>query len=140
MRIRRKTGVSLFLRTASGSRKNKGRRSEKYESVGIMWTSDDARLPGQFVIMTGTADRVHTTRNHSSCAGVKHRVYLNFYHLYACSNSNHRDYRVMPAFIALGSTTNPVRVHFPRFYLFILDVLFVVFFQANKTLKLLLGN
>lgn len=26
-------------------------------SVDIRWTSDDARLPGQFAVMAGTADR-----------------------------------------------------------------------------------
>lgn len=39
--------------------------------VGITRTSDDARLPWQFVIMAGTADRVRTTRNDSYGAGVK---------------------------------------------------------------------
>lgn len=74
LKIRPEAGVSLFLETSRTSRENKGGRSEKYESVGIMWTSDDARLPGQFVIMTGTADRVLTTRNDSSSAGVKPRI------------------------------------------------------------------
>lgn len=68
-----KPAFRCFLKTGRGAsrKRTKVEGAKTYESVGIMWTSDDARLPGQFVIMTGTADRVFTARNDSSSAGVK---------------------------------------------------------------------
>ena len=67
------SSVSLFLEneTRRTLERTKVEEAKSDESVGIMWTSDDARLPGQFVIMTGTADRVLTARNDSSSTGVK---------------------------------------------------------------------